>query len=110
MSEKLFQKRVEDFTCEHCKAEVKGTGYTNHCTQCLWSKHVDINPGDRKAVETCGGMMKPLRIEGSSGSRGVEEYMIVHECVVCGHTKRNRVSTSDNFDSVLAVIKINAGK
>lgn len=23
--------------CEHCSAEVLGTGYTNHCPKCLWS-------------------------------------------------------------------------
>ena len=30
---------------------MKGNGYTNHCPKCLWSKHVDINPGDRGANE-----------------------------------------------------------
>ena len=58
---KKFQKRVEDFCCENCGTEVTGNGYTNHCPKCLYSKHVDINPGDR--LNSCGSMMKPTNIE-----------------------------------------------
>jgi len=56
MQKKRFQKRIEDFVCERCGAFVKGTGYTDHCPECLWSKHVDVNPGDREAE--CGGLME----------------------------------------------------
>ncbi|MGC8981457.1 MAG: RNHCP domain-containing protein [Minisyncoccia bacterium] len=59
--QKKFQRRIEDFRCERCGTFVKGTGYIDHCPNCLWSKHVDINPGDRKA--NCGGMMKPKGVE-----------------------------------------------
>ena len=65
-----FQRRIENFVCENCGYEVAGTGYTNHCPKCLWSKHVDIHPGDRSAA--CGGMMEPIRVEGAS-----PEYAIV---------------------------------
>lgn len=44
---KHFTKTVEDFICAHCGTHVRGNGYTNHCPECLWSKHVDNNPGDR---------------------------------------------------------------
>jgi hypothetical protein len=88
---KKFQKKQEDFTCEHCGHEVKGTGYTNHCPACLWSKHVDINPGDRAA--TCQGMMRPIRVELEK-----KEYILTHECVTCGHNKRNKMSLDDDFD------------
>ena len=57
---KKFQRNIENFRCEHCEAFVIGDGYTNHCPQCLWSKHVDINPGDRE--ELCNGMMKPVGV------------------------------------------------
>ncbi|MDD4027925.1 MAG: RNHCP domain-containing protein, partial [Bacilli bacterium] len=42
----------ENFICEVCKKEVKSLGYTarDHCPYCLSSKHVDINPGDRKCT------------------------------------------------------------
>jgi hypothetical protein len=95
---KKFQKKVEDFTCERCGTAVVGTGYTNHCPQCLWSKHVDVNPGDRAA--TCGGMMKPVNVE-----VGKAKYMIIHRCEKCGLEKRNRLETMDNFDEVVKVMK-----
>ena len=88
MQEKKFRRTIEDFVCEHCGAFVKGDGYTNHCPHCLWSKHVDVNPGDRAAA--CKGMMEPQRLEGASPS-----YRIVHRCVKCGYEKRNDVSNSD---------------
>ena len=56
-----FQRKKEDFICENCNKKVKGDGYTNHCPACLWSKHVDINPGDRLAE--CKGMMKPIGLD-----------------------------------------------
>ena len=66
----FFQKKIENFTCGDCGAKVKGNGYTNHCPVCLWSKHVDVNPGDRQNI--CGGMMRPVAVEFDHG-----EYMIV---------------------------------
>lgn len=96
MQTKTFQKVVEDFSCEHCGANVKGNGYTNHCPACLWSKHVDINPGDRAA--SCGGLMKPTSIENENG-----EYVITHTCQKCSYKKRNKVSVNDNFDTVVQI-------
>jgi len=58
---KKFQRQKEDFVCGECGTTVSGTGYTNHCPQCLWSMHVDVNPGDRAAA--CGGMMEPKKVE-----------------------------------------------
>jgi hypothetical protein len=91
-----FQKRVENFICEHCWAEVRGDGFTNHCPVCLWSKHVDNYPGDRAAK--CGGMMKPIRVELEK-----QEYIITHECQKCGHTKRNKMSLDDDFDVITLI-------
>lgn len=94
MEQKQFQRKVENFACTHCGAEITGNGYTNHCSHCLWSKHVDVNPGDRAA--TCGGMMRPTNVENEKG-----EYIITHTCELCGHTKRNKVSAEDDFDTVV---------
>jgi len=91
-----FQKRVEDFTCEFCGKEVKGGGYTNHCSQCLWSKHVDVHPGDR--AEACLGMMEPIAVEGASPA-----YVIVHSCTRCGIKRRNKVEAADNMSTVIAI-------
>ena len=96
---KKFQRKTEDFVCENCGEEVKGNGYTNHCPSCLWSKHVDINPGDRLA--TCGGMMKPIMIEIKNG-----EYIIVHHCIKCDFEKKNKSSKNDNFEVLLKISKM----
>jgi len=39
---------------------LKNFGYTarDHCPYCLYSKHLDIFPGDRK--NECKGLMKPI--------------------------------------------------
>lgn len=95
---KKFTRRIEDFTCEHCGAENIGTGFTNHCFKCLWSKHVDINPGDRAA--NCGGMMEPIKIDYEKG-----EYYINHQCLKCGFKKRKKVEKNDDFDAVIAIVK-----
>jgi hypothetical protein len=96
MQTKTFQRTIENFECEHCHANISGNGYTNHCSSCLWSKHVDINPGDRAA--TCGGLMKPTALENENG-----EYVITHTCVTCSYKKRNKISPTDNFDVVVQV-------
>lgn len=92
----IFKRVVEDFVCEECGARVGGSGYTNHCPKCLWSKHVDVNPGDR--AEDCGGMMEPVRVEGSSPS-----YTLLHRCVKCGREQRNMVSPHDNMEQILGL-------
>jgi rubrerythrin len=92
-----FQKNIEDFICEQCGVEVKGNGYTNHCPKCLWSKHVDVNPGDRLA--DCKGMMKPVKVE-----KEKQEYVLVNECVKCGYTKRNRLTLGDSFDAAVKLV------
>lgn len=93
-----FKRNIENFICEHCGVEVVGNGYTNHCPKCLWSKHVDIHPGDREAE--CKGMMKPTSTEGKEG-----EWVIVHTCEKCGYQKRNKVAKEDEMESVFAVSK-----
>jgi len=98
MSSEQFKKRMEDFICEHCDAENIGNGFTNHCSTCLWSKHVDIHPGDREAG--CGGLMKPIGTEGIVG-----KYDLVFECQQCGAIKRNKVNTRDNFDEIIRIAK-----
>ena len=96
MEVKKFQKNVEDFTCAHCGASVSGSGYTNHCPGCLWSKHVDVNPGDR--MESCGGLMEPIRLEGSSPA-----YRIIHRCLTCGVEKKVTASSTDSKDMLVSL-------
>lgn len=93
MEKKRFQKRKEDFVCGKCMTKVKGSGYTNHCPECLWGKHVDINPGDR--MEDCHGMMAPVRVE----TKG-DQYILLHRCEKCGFERKNKVGKGDNFDTL----------
>lgn len=102
MSQK-FKRNIEDFACEKCGAEVRGDGFTNHCPKCLWSKHVDVNPGDRAAL--CGGLMEPAEVVFEAG-----EYSIIHKCVMCGYSKKNKVASDDDFDLVVAIAKRKADK
>lgn len=92
-----FIRRQEDFVCENCGKSVKGSGYTNHCPFCLYSKHVDIHPGDRAAG--CGGLMKPVRVEIRR-----HEKIITHQCVKCGYQKVNKAAPEDDFELLLRIM------
>ena len=93
---KVFQRKIEDFICEHCGTDVVGNGYTNHCPKCLWSKHVDINPGDR--LGKCHGLMEPVSYIKKGG-----DFVINHKCLKCGFEKRNRTCSEDSFDEMLKI-------
>ncbi len=92
-----FTKLDEEFICEHCGKKVEKLGYTcrNHCNNCLYSKHVDINPGDRE--ETCHGMLEPIRVE-LDGKKG---YVIVYRCQKCGSIRKNKAAEDDNMDLII---------
>lgn len=95
-----FIKKQEDFTCAKCGFLVTGDGFTNHCPRCLYSLHVDINPGDRASL--CGGLMEPITVEGTQ-----KEYFVIHKCKTCGYKKRNKVSKNDSFDTLTSVARNN---
>lgn len=96
MPTKKFQRKIEDFICENCGHKTKGNGYTNHCPKCLYSLHVDINPGDREAV--CHGLMKPISLVKKN-----KELKILQRCVRCGHERWNRVDKEDDVDVVISL-------
>ena len=91
---KKFNEIDEEFVCENCGKKVLKLGYScrNHCPYCLYSKHVDINPGDR--AEECHGLLKPIGIE-ISNKKG---YVIVYKCEKCGQTRKNKAAKDDNID------------
>ncbi len=95
---KHFIKKKQDFVCDNCGAKIYGDGYTNHCTECLYSKHVDVNPGDRQA--TCGGLMQPIDVI----QKG-DGYIILHKCMKCGFERKNKFSDDDNFASLISLVK-----
>ena len=91
-----FTKLDEGFVCENCKKQVPPLKYTSrdHCPHCLYSLHVDINPGDRQC--TCKGLLRPTGLE-----KNKKGYQIVYTCTKCGQIKKNIVAEDDNYDKIL---------
>ena len=106
MEQKRFSKNDNGFVCTHCGREVLPLGYTsrNHCPFCLWSKHLDINPGDRQSG--CGGDMEPISAE-PDAKRG---FVIIHRCVKCGAVRRNKaaVGAKTQPDDISQIIALTA--
>ncbi len=97
-------KNDNSFVCVNCGKQVEKLGYTsrNHCPFCLYSLHVDIEPGDR--ANTCKGILEPIAVENST-KKG---YIIVFKCKKCGKIVRNKSAIDDNFEALLEVSKKNA--
>ena len=89
------------FVCVHCHKEVGsetyGTAHRNHCPRCLWSVHLDRDPGDRRA--DCGGHMEPVAIWVRRGG----EWAIIHRCQKCGALRSNRIAGDDNELALLSL-------
>ena len=93
---KKFNMIDEEFICENCHKEISKLNYTarDHCNYCLYSKHVDINPGDRQ--NTCHGLLVPIGIE-----KFKDTYKIIYKCNKCGQTHKNIMATDDNMDEII---------
>ena len=89
-----FIRKTEDFRCSNCGAIIKGNSYTDHCPICLWSMHVDINPGDR--ANECLGTMKP--VSAIADRRGT--YTITYKCTKCGKIKKVKASPHDKVEAL----------
>lgn len=107
MEQKRFTKNDASFVCANCGREVEPLGYSsrNHCPFCLWSLHLDVNPGDR--ASDCGGKMRPLRVE-TDPRKG---FVIVHKCTRCGEERRNRAAheAKNQPDDLRLLIRLTAG-
>ena len=97
---KQFTMRDENFICENCGKPVEKLNYTarDHCPFCLYSKHVDINPGDRK--NECKGLLKPIGIE-----KFKHTYKIIYRCCSCGKLHKNIMAIDDNMDIIIELSK-----
>jgi hypothetical protein len=78
-----------------------GTANRNHCNVCLWSRHVDINKGDRKA--DCKSGMKPIALTFKNEGIKQGEIMLVHKCTGCSKISINRIAADDIEAVVLDV-------
>ena len=95
---KKFNMIDEQFICENCGKVVEPAGYTarDHCPYCLYSKHVDINPGDRK--NSCKGLLKPVGIE-----KFKDTYKIVYKCESCNQEHKNIVAKDDDMNEIIRI-------
>ena len=98
---KKFTMRDEEFICENCNKKVLPLGYTarDHCPYCLYSKHVDIMPGDRE--NNCLGLLEPIGIE-----KFKDTYKILYKCKKCHQPHKNIMAKDDNMDLIIELSKI----
>lgn len=99
MEEKRFKMKDEKFTCINCKEKVEPLGYTarDHCPKCLYSIHVDINPGDRK--NPCKGLLIPIAIE-----KFKKTYKIIYKCQKCKKIHKNIIASDDNMETIIKIM------
>ena len=97
---KRFNMIDEEFTCINCGKKVNKLGYTarDHCNYCLYSLHVDINPGDRK--NNCLGLLTPIDIEKFKNT-----YKIIYKCDKCGQIHKNIMAEDDDMDKIIEISK-----
>jgi RNHCP domain len=96
------------FVCAHCGVDVPpldNGSYRNHCPYCLYSLHVDINPGDRGSE--CKGILEPVGVD-YNAKKG---WVILHHCQSCGEIRRNKAalddSVSDDYELIVSLSKKN---
>lgn len=95
---KKFNMIDEEFICENCHKQVSRLKYSarDHCPYCLFSKHLDINPGDRQ--NTCQGMLQPIDVEKYKNT-----YKIIYKCQKCNQIHKNIMATDDDFNKIITL-------
>ncbi len=95
---KRFNMIDEEFICEHCGNKVMPLKYSarDHCPYCLYSKHLDIFPGDR--LNKCMGLLEPVGIE-----KFRDTYKIVYKCLSCGDNHKNIMADDDDMDLIIKI-------
>jgi hypothetical protein len=76
--------------CQPISPVAPGTQHRNHCPYCLWSRHVDEEPGDR--ASECHGAMEPVSVWVRPGG----DWAVIHRCRKCGTLHSNRIAGDDN--------------
>lgn len=96
---KKFNEIDEEFICYNCNKLIEKLNYSSrdHCNYCLYSKHVDINPGDRASF--CCGNLIPIEIE-----KYRDTYKIVYRCDSCREIRKNIVAKDDSFEKILEIM------
>ena len=93
---KRFNELDEEFICLNCGKKVDKLEYSSrdHCPHCLYSLHVDINPGDRQ--NKCKGLLKPIDLE-----KFKDTYKIIYKCEKCNQLHKNIMAKDDNYEEII---------
>jgi len=93
---KKFKMIDESFICENCNKKVNKLNYSarDHCPHCLFSKHVDINPGDR--ANPCKGLLIPIDVEKFKNT-----YKIIYKCSKCNIVHKNIMANDDDMNIII---------
>ena len=97
---KRFNMIDESFVCENCGKTIEPLVYSarDHCPYCLFSKHVDILPGDR--ANECHGLLEPIKIEKFKNT-----YKIIYKCQKCHQTHKNIMANDDDMNIIIELSK-----
>lgn len=96
-----FIKNDKSFICINCNKKIEKLKYTSrdHCNYCLYSIHIDIQPGDR--LNECKGILIPINCFTTSKKGMVIEY----KCSKCKKIVRNIAAKDDNKDIIFKTIE-----
>lgn len=96
-----IKKENSGFICGFCAQKVLALtngGFRNHCPFCLYSKHLDIGPGDRRS--DCKGLMEPVGFRHRGGKQ-----QLLHRCQSCGVLRANKIANytlqSDDINQLI---------
>jgi hypothetical protein len=95
------QNENTGFLCLHCGLNVlalSNGSYRNHCPSCLYSRHVDVMPGDRASL--CRSLMQPVGLT----YKAKKGWQIMHQCITCRTMSVNKVAVDtvqpDDYQAV----------
>lgn len=93
---KKFITKDESFICNNCGYQVEPLQYSSrdHCPKCLYSIHIDINPGDR--LNPCLGNLVPIEIE-----KFKDTYKIIYKCSKCKEIHKNIMARDDDMNRII---------
>ena len=93
---KRFNELDEEFICLNFGKKVDKLEYSSrdHCPHCLYSLHVDINPGDRQ--NNCKGLLKPIDLE-----KFKDTYKIIYKCEKCNQLHKNIMAKDDSYEEII---------
>ena len=90
-----MKKNNQSFYCENCSqlVEPHPKSSRDHCNKCLYSKHIDIIPGDRE--NKCCGLLKPI------GIKLTPKKQIKYLCNKCNEPRYCVIAPDDSIEEII---------